>query len=238
MRDRIRSVVAPRPRRGVVAGGVVLAMLSAIAGFLATPPAGEPVEPARLADDARQRAITRAPAVASTSPAESLRAPATADVVADAALLATPEVQAHFARERFNARARAFFADAAALAPAARAREARELDTAIDGYERSRELSAGEAMMLRLGLVDASGASAAERAERMAAIVARYDSDGRQREARWLARQAGDAAFGRYKAREPVVVAEVMAMTRIPEGLSRDEYLRRRLEAERVAAMQ
>ena len=234
MRDRIRSVVGPRRRRGVVAGGVVLAMLSAIAGFLATPPAGEPVESARLAGEAHRHAIARA----STSPTVSPQAPATADVVVDAALLATPEVQAHLARERFNARARAFFADAAALAPDAREREARELDTAIDRYERSRELSAGEAMTLRLGLVDASGASAAERAERMAAIVARYDGDGRQREARWLAQQAGDAAFGRYKAREAVVVAEVMAMTQIPDGLSRDEYLRRRLEAERVAAMQ
>ena len=34
----------------------------------------------------------------------------------------------------------------------------------------------------------------------------------------------------RYKAREKAVVAEVMAMTIIPGGLTRDEYLRQRLQ--------
>ncbi|MBL8297275.1 MAG: hypothetical protein JNN30_02905 [Rhodanobacteraceae bacterium] len=160
-----------------------------------------------------------------------------AEVVPDAALLSTPEAQAHFARERFNARARAFFAEAAALTPVLRERAARELEAAIDGYERSRELSAGEALQLRLGLIETSGAAEAERAERMAAVLARYENEGRRREARWLAEQGNDATFRRYKAREAVVVAEVMAMTEVPDGLTRDEYLRRRLEAERVAAM-
>lgn len=167
---------------------------------------------------------------------ERANADAIVDAVVDPSLLATPEAQAHFARERFNSRAREFFARAASLDAATRNREAAELESAIDAYERTRELSAGEAMLLRAGLVEASGSPAGERADRMAAIVARYESDGREREARWLAQQAGDAAFARYKARESVVVAEVMAMTQIPDGLSRDEYLRRRLEAERIAA--
>jgi hypothetical protein len=170
-------------------------------------------------------------------PATSLRAPAETPLV-DAALFATPEAQAHFAYERFQSRARRFFAQAAALDASARVREARELSADIDAYEQRRMLSAGEAMTLRIGLVEATAGSPSERADEVAAIVARYESDGQQREARWLAQQAGDAAFVRYKARESVVVAEVMSLAQIPEGLSRDEYLRRRLEAERVAAMQ
>jgi hypothetical protein len=162
---------------------------------------------------------------------------AAATPVVDAALLSTPEAQAHFAQERFQSRARAFFAHAASLDAATRERDARELVANIDEYEQRRVLSAGEAMTLRIGLVEATAASPADRADGVAAIVARYESEGQQREARWLAQQAGDVAFTRYKARESAVVAEVMAMTQIPDGLGRDEYLRRRLEAERVAAM-
>ncbi|HSX60160.1 MAG TPA: hypothetical protein VLF18_08180 [Tahibacter sp.] len=181
---------------------------------------------------------TPAPA-AGAAPAAAARAaaPEFAPTV-DAALLVTPEAQAHFAREHFQSRARAFFAQAAALDAAAREHEARALAADIDVYEQRRMLSAGEAMTLRIGLVDATAATPAERADGVAAIVARYESDGQQREARWLAQQASDSAFQRYKTRESAIVAEVMAMAQIPDGLSRDDYLRRRLEAERVAAMQ
>lgn len=181
-------------------------------------------------------AAAAAPGVA--APSRAAASPPAAEPVVDAALLATPEAQAYFARERFNVRARRFFAEAVSLDAAAREREARELDAMIEAYAQRRELSAGEAMSLRIGLVEAAGGSPVQRADRMAAIVARYESDGQQREARWLAQQAADPSFQRYKVRESVVVAEVLAMARIPGGLSRDEYLRRRLEAERVAAMQ
>jgi hypothetical protein len=39
--------------------------------------------------------------------------------------------------------------------------------------------------------------------------------------------------FQLYKVREREIVAEVMALQSIPDGLSREEYLRRRLQAER-----
>lgn len=228
MPDRNRSAMTLGRRR--IAGVAVLATLAAVALFLAVVRrAGEMVAPTVSAPTAA--AGTGAPPALPPPPAA---APA---VVAEATLLTTPEARVYFARERFNARARAFFTEASTLAPAAREREARELESAIDDYERSRAMSAGEAMTLRLGLVEALGGSAAERADQMAAIVARYESDGRQREARWAAEQAGDAGFARYKAREAIVVSEVMALQHIPGGLTRDEYLRQRLEAERVAAM-
>lgn len=233
MTDRNRSVLILRRRR--IAGVVLLATLAMVASYFAltrrSTDTAAPAVSARIAP-----AGNGTPPVGPPRPdsAPSMAAPA---LVAEAALLTTPEAKAYFAREQFNARARAFFADASLLVPVAREREARELESAIDDYERSRAMSAGEAMTLRLGLVEALGGSTTERADRMAAIVARYESDGRQREARWAAERAGDAGFARYKTREAIVVTEVMALQHIPGGLSRDAYLRQRLEAERVAAM-
>lgn len=169
--------------------------------------------------------------------ADSAPPPAPAAASVDAALLDTPEARAYLEREQFNERARRFFAETVRRDEPARAREAQWIEAAIGRYERERHLSAGEAMNLRLGLVEVSELPDAERAERMADIVLRYERDGERREAQWAAQQRGNAAFAQYKSREQAIVAEVTAMTRIPDGLSRDEYLRRRLEAERVAAM-
>lgn len=158
-------------------------------------------------------------------------------VTVDAALLDTPEARAYLEREQFNDRARRFFADATHGDAPADAREAQWIEAEIGRYEREHHLSAGEAMNLRLGLIEVSGLPDAERAERMAAIVTAYGRDGERREAQWAAQQRSDAAFAQYKSREQAIVADVVAMARIPDGLTRDEYLRRRLEAERVAAM-
>ena len=188
----------------------------------------------------------RAPPVLSPPVVAHAAVPAAATVSVDAALLDTPEARAYLEREQFNERARRFFTDAAhadaastpaASTDAAREREARWLDAAIGRYERERQLSAGEAMNLRLGLIEASGLPEAERAARMATVVSDYERDGARREAQWAAQLRSDAAFVQYKSREQAIVADVMAMAQIPDGLSRDEYLRRRLEAERVATM-
>lgn len=45
-----------------------------------------------------------------------------------------------------------------------------------------------------------------------------------------------DPPLNDYKQREQRVVSEVMAMTAVPGGLSRDEYLRQRLQREREIA--
>jgi hypothetical protein len=175
---------------------------------------------------------------AAASGAGNAAAPSVSPLLADPALLATPEAQAWQRREQFNQRARDFFATAAQMSPEAREREAREIDATIDGYESSRQLSAGEAMTLRIGLIQATTDDEVLRADRIAALVARYESDGLRREAQWAVQLRGDPAFTAYKAREQAVVAEVMALAQIPGGITREEYLRQRLQAERVALMQ
>lgn len=153
------------------------------------------------------------------------------------ALLQTPEAKAWLQRQAFEQNARRFFAGAAGLDAATRVAQAKAIEADVDAYEQRRQLSAGEAMNLRLGLVQAIEADEGRRAERMAEIVTHYELDAQQREAQWQQQQNQDASFFQYKSREPIVVAEVMAMATIPGGLSRDEYLRQRLQAEREAAM-
>lgn len=153
-----------------------------------------------------------------------------------AVLQQTPEVRAWQERQAFEARTRTFFADAARLEPAARRQQAAALQADIDRYEKASQLSAGEAMNLRLGLIQAEESDEVERGARMAEIVAAYRQDGARREAQWQQALQDDAAFADYKRREQTIVAEVMALQQIPGGLSRDEYLRQRLLAERVAS--
>lgn len=167
-------------------------------------------------------------AVVVSTPAES--APGTT-----AALLDTPEARRWQQRQDFDASVRDFFATAATLDPAERQRRAERIGQGIDEYEAQRQLSAGEASNLRLGLIQATEPDEGRRAERMAEMRLHYQLDAQRREAQWAQQQAADAGFARYKERERIVVAEVMALATIPQGLSRDEYLRRRLQAEREA---
>ncbi|MCW5580111.1 MAG: hypothetical protein KIS72_02050 [Luteimonas sp.] len=148
----------------------------------------------------------------------------------------TPEATEYFARQRFERRARGFLERAPAMRAVERSEEARALERELDERERRGEVSAGEAMLLRAALVEATAASDAERAERTAALIEFYREDAARREAAWMRTLANDARFGDYKARERAVVAEVMAMREIPGGIGRDEYLRRRLQQERETA--
>lgn len=67
--------------------------------------------------------------------------------------------------------------------------------------------------------------------EQIRALRERYEADAQRRNAQ--AAEQADPMFQLYKVRESQIVAEVMALQTIPDGLSRDEYLRRRLQAER-----
>lgn len=174
---------------------------------------------------------TAARMTAATTTAQAGAAASTALV--EPGLLQTPQAKAYFEREAFEQQARHFFARAAQLDPAAREREAASLENAVTRYEDGRQLSAGEAMNLRLGLIQATTADAVERGARQAELIARYQRDGARREARFAQQQAADTAFADYKRREAQVVAEVMALAQIPGGLTREEYLRQRLQHER-----
>lgn len=192
----------------------------------AVPPSPAPSTTATTTAASPQKTAAADTAVAS--------APETA-VAATTALLDTPEVRRWQQRQAFDDSVRDFFATAAALDPPQRRLRAERIAQGIDEYETLRQLSAGEASNLRLGLIQATEPDEVRRAERMEEITLRYRLDAQRREAQWAQQQAADAGFARYKERERIVVAEVMALTTIPQGLSRDEYLRRRLQAEREA---
>jgi len=151
-------------------------------------------------------------------------------------LQATPQAQAHRERERFEADARDFFARASSLRPVERSERADALSRQIDRYEGDGGLSAGEAVLLRTALVKATVDDPAQQAEEVAAIAERYRTHADQRMAAFAAQQRSDPRFQTYKAREVQVVAEVMAMTSFPAGLTRDQYLRQRLQEERERA--
>ncbi|MGO1003148.1 hypothetical protein [Lysobacter sp. CA196] len=151
-------------------------------------------------------------------------------------LLATPQARDYRQRQQFQRDAQRFFRDARNLGPVARSQRAQVLERKIDVYENAGELSAGETMLLRVGLIQATVADPAEQAAQVEALAQRYRADATRRNAQWQAQQQRDPRFRDYKQHERDVVAEVLAMQRIPGGLSRDEYLRQRLQAERERA--
>lgn len=151
-------------------------------------------------------------------------------------LQATPQAQAHRERQRFEADAKDFFARAPSLRAVERSERADALSRQIDRYEAEDGLSAGEAVLLRTALIKATVDDPAEQAAAVAEMADRYRAHADQRMAAFATQQASDPRFQSYKAREAQVVSEVMAMTSIPAGLTRDQYLRQRLQEERERA--
>ena len=149
------------------------------------------------------------------------------------ALAITPQARAYRQRQEFELRIKRFLAKAPALGAVERSEQARTLSSAIDDSARATEMSAGEAFVLQAALIDASAADADERIDRMARLVERHRRNTEQREARWLDSQNRNPQFQDYKARERTIVAEVSAMAEIPGGLTRDTYLRLRLQQAR-----
>jgi hypothetical protein len=134
-------------------------------------------------------------------------------------------------RARFNERARAFFAQAPALSAEEARSQAADLAQELSRIEQAGGLSAGETFLLRAGLIRATVADERQQATQIRALRQRYETDTRRRNA--LAAEASDPMFELYKVRESQIVAETQSLSVIPNGLSREEYLRRRLQAER-----
>jgi len=177
------------------------------------------------------RQLTLEPAVAAPAAAAAASGgPATAE------LEARPEVQAYRERQRFEQRIQAFVKQAGSLGEAERAATLRSLEAEIGKLEAARQLSAGEAMLLRMQLLNAAGGDRAANLQRAQALAQQYRSDAERREAAHLQAQQNDPRFRSYKQREADIVAEVQAMDRIPGGMDRDAYLRQRLQEAREAA--
>lgn len=135
------------------------------------------------------------------------------------------------ARLAFHARTRAFFAQAPALSVAERTARAKEIEAGVEEYERRGELSASEALLLRIALIHEAVADPSQQAQQIAAVEDRYRVETQRRQAAHAAQR--DPMFELYKLRESAIVTNVMAMREIPGGLSRDEYLRQQLQSER-----
>jgi len=132
-------------------------------------------------------------------------------------------------RARFNERAREFFAQAPALPPDEARQRAETIAKELSRIEQAGGMSAGETFLLRAGLIRATEPDEQKQAAQLRALEERYEIETRRRSAQ----AQSDPMFQLYKVREGEIVAEVMAMQSIPDGLSRDEYLRRRLQAAR-----
>jgi hypothetical protein len=179
----------------------------------------------------------------SLSPPERAEADARVDEAAEvpsrtelARLQQTPQAKAYARQHALAHEVRAFLRDAPRMGAVRRDERADALLRTIDDELAATRMSAGEAFVLQASLVSASVEDEPERALRLAQLAARHRAYAAQREAAHAAGLASDPRFRDYKAREAAIVAEVAALAVIPDGLGRDEYLRRRLQQAREEA--
>ena len=105
-----------------------------------------------------------------------------------------------------------------------------ELTQDIDRREQNRELSGDEAMMMRVGLIQVAVKDPRERVVQIREVIDRHTQQTAARQRALLAQQQRDAKLKDYKAQEARIVSEVLAMQSYPNGMSRDDYLRQRLQ--------
>ncbi|MBA4245798.1 MAG: hypothetical protein C0452_17885 [Pseudomonas sp.] len=151
-------------------------------------------------------------------------------------LLAAPQVRQQQQRLAFHNRYRDFIERAAELDAAARAAEVRDLEQGIETLEQQGELALSEALLLQLALIKADTQDEAAQKARGEALIRRYQALSAEREAPQS--QRPNPQFERYKAEERRIVEEVMALQNVPDGLSRDQYLRQRLQEARERSYQ
>ncbi|WP_162925772.1 hypothetical protein [Isoalcanivorax indicus] len=141
------------------------------------------------------------------------------------------EVVARYeARQAFFTSLQAFLDDPSLVPPEQRAAYAATRMNALRDYAERGELSAAEVMLLQLALLRHQ----VEDAEYDAAATALIEDTAQvsaERERVWREEQAVQMAA--YRERERAVIEEVEGMTSFPGGMTRGQYLRERLQAER-----
>lgn len=172
-------------------------------------------------------------AVSRAAQAQDATVPTAAAPAADPGLASTPEARAYQDRLAFERQTRTFLRDAPNLDDKTRIKRAQALSREIDRREQARELSAGEAVMIRIGLIHAAVQDEAQRISQSQEVIDRYRQQTAERQAAFSAQQQKDARFQAYKAAETRIVSEVLAMQSYPGGLSREDYLRLRLQEAR-----
>lgn len=158
--------------------------------------------------------------------AKALAEPIPVDTTAAAG---TPDAAKRRSREAFERMAREFLRSAPNMSPEVRMQRAQALAREVEVRERAGELTGDEAVLIRIGLIQAAVVDDTERVRQAQAVVDHYREQSTRREAAAAAQLQRDARQRQYKAREAEIVAEVLAMSSYPGGLSRDDYLRLRL---------
>lgn len=154
---------------------------------------------------------------------------------ASAQIDVSPVVQAHEDYTAFQQNSRRFFSEADQLDEQKRQAEMRQLLDGTNRYEAEGKLVPMEALVLKLAMLRYSSSGDDDYKNKAKVLIDQYKAQSDLREQAWLANP--DPQFVEYKRQEQDIVREVMAMTVIPDGLSRDEYLRQRLEQARIATM-
>ncbi|NQD39086.1 hypothetical protein HPT27_18875 [Permianibacter sp. IMCC34836] len=146
-----------------------------------------------------------------------------------------PLVRAYEAYTDFQQHSRGFFDHADQLSEQEKQAQLRQLMDGTNKYEQEGKLVPMEALVLKLAMLRYSSSGDDDYKTKAKTLIDQYKAISDAREQAWLANP--DPKFIDYKRQENDIVNEVLAMTVIPDGLSRDEYLRQRLEQARIATM-
>ena len=150
------------------------------------------------------------------------------------ALLENPETQELANRLDFEEELHTFFANADGLSSEERAAEAAMLEQRLAEYQRKGQVSAAESLMVRIAMTKLTIEDEAAQKRALQGLIDQQNDAAQARKEAWLAKPRPE--FEAYKQREKQIVKEVMAMEKVPAGLTRNEYLRQRLLEARVAA--
>ncbi|UDL04205.1 hypothetical protein [Marinobacter sp. CA1] len=182
------------------------------------------------------------PASATTAPAASTAAGAQPPQLPDQpltpqqqALLNDPRTQALGDRLAFQDRVRSLFDQADTLTDRQRQQQAAAVRQQLADYEQVGEVSAPEALMVKLALLNLTEADPEQRKRQAQTLVNHYRQQGEQQRQAWASQPTPQ--FDQYKTQERAIVAEVMAMESFPGNLTRDQYLRQRLQQAREQTM-
>ncbi|QGX40643.1 hypothetical protein [Permianibacter aggregans] len=144
-------------------------------------------------------------------------------------------VQEYYAYNEFQQQTREFFEQAKELDAEQRRKQMNDIKQGTEHYEQQGKLLPMEALILKLAMLKYTAGDEQDYKDRAKALIDQYQAISDASEQAWLANP--DPKFIEYKRREMDIVNEVRGMTTIPDGLSRDEYLRQRLQQARIEAM-
>ena len=150
------------------------------------------------------------------------------------ALLDNPQTLELANRLDFEEELHTFFANAKSLSSEERAAEAAILEQRLAEYERLGQVSAAESLMVRIAMTKLTIEDEAAQKRALQGLIDRHNAAAQARKEEWLAKPRPE--FEAYKQQEKQIVQEVMAMDKVPAGMTRNEYLRQRLLEARVAA--